>query len=230
MRTELHEVRISALGDGALLAEFGSTLDPQVNARALAFAARLAARQIAGIRDVVPAYASVAVHFDPLRTLVEEVEAAIAAELREPSTGPAFRDVIDLPCCYGGAFGPDLAGVAAWAGCSEADVVARHAGREYRVCMIGFLPGFPYLAEVDPTIAAPRHSTPRLTVHAGSVGIAGRQTGVYPVASPGGWQIIGRTPARLFDVGRTPPARLVPGMSVRFMPIRTGRLRGLAAR
>ena len=219
MRADMPGVRITPLGDSALLAEFGTTFAPEVNVRALAFAAGLAARHVAGIRDVVPAYASVAVHFDPLRTRVEQVEDAIRAELREPRTEPESGPVASLPCCYGGGFGPDLAGVAAWAGCSEADVIARHTAREYRVCMIGFLPGFPYLAEVDPRIAAPRHPTPRLVVQVGSVGIAGLQTGVYPVASPGGWQIIGRTPVRLFDAARTPPTRLLPGMRVRFVPL-----------
>jgi KipI family sensor histidine kinase inhibitor len=211
--------RIVPLGDSALLVEFGTTIDAAVNARVLAFAAGLAARRITGIRDIVPAYSAVAVHFDPLRTRAEEIESAVSALLREPIPleDPA-SEVVDLPCVYGGEGGPDLPGVAAWAGCTEAEVVARHAGRVYRVCMIGFLPGFPYMAEVDAAIAAPRHATPRLTVAAGSIGIAGRQTGVYPVASPGGWQIIGRTSARLFDAARTPPSRLQPGMRVRFVP------------
>ena len=220
MPAETGSRRIVPLGDSALLVEFGTTIDAAVNARALAFASGLAGRRIEGVRDIVPAYSAVAVHFDPLRTRAEDIETAVAALLREPIPleDPA-SDVVELPCVYGGDAGPDLPGVAAWAGCTEADVVARHAARVYRVCMIGFLPGFPYMAEVDPVIAVPRHPTPRLRVPAGSIGIAGRQTGVYPVASPGGWQIIGRTAARLFDVTRTPPSRLVPGMHVRFVPV-----------
>jgi inhibitor of KinA len=221
MSAEPQAARVVALGDRAVLVEFGTVIDEAVNRRALAFAAGLAARAVPGVRDIVPAYAAVAVHFDPLRTRAEHVVDALEALLEgDGPAAPAEHDaIVELPCCYGGAFGPDLPGVAGWATCGDADVVARHAAPVYRVCMIGFLPGFPYLAEVDPSIAMPRHATPRLTVPAGSVAIAGRQTGIYPVASPGGWQIIGRTPARLFDPARTPPARLVPGMRVRFVPV-----------
>jgi KipI family sensor histidine kinase inhibitor len=221
MRDDGEAPRLVALGDRALLVEFGDGIDEGLNARALALAAALAQKRLAGIRDVVPAFAAVAVHFDPLRVHLDELRGAIA-DLLAVEAGPVdtiAAGIVELPCCYGGVYGPDLAGVAAWAGRTEADVVKRHAARVYRVHMIGFLPGFPYLAEVDPAIAAPRHSTPRLSVPAGSVGIAGRQTGVYPVSSPGGWQIIGRTTARLFDPARTPPSRLLPGARVRFVPI-----------
>jgi KipI family sensor histidine kinase inhibitor len=230
MPAEPQATRVLALGDRAVLVEFGDVIDEAVNRRALRFAAGLAARAVPGIRDIVPAYAAVAVHFDPLRTRAEHVIQALEALLeRGDSAGAAEDDaVVRVPCCYGGAFGPDLAGVAAWANCSEAAVIARHAAPVYRVCMIGFLPGFPYMAAVDATIAAPRHATPRLTVPAGSVAIAGRQTGIYPVGSPGGWQIVGRTPVRLFDPSRTPPARLVPGTRVRFVPVEASELEALA--
>jgi inhibitor of KinA len=221
MAADVSVPRLVTFGDRAILVEFGVTIDVALNERALAFAAGLASRQLPGVRDIVPAFAAVAVHFDPLRVRLDHLGLAIDEILRD-ATGPAEAGpapLVELPCCYGGPFGLDLPGVASWARCSEAQVIARHARREYRVCMIGFLPGFPYLAEVDASIAAPRHPTPRLAVHAGSVGIAGRQTGVYPVTSPGGWQIIGRTPSRLFDPGRTPPSRLSPGTRVRFVPI-----------
>jgi len=221
MPAEPQAARVLALGDRAVLVEFGAVIDEAVNRRALALAAGLAARAVPGIRDIVPAYSAVAVHFDPLRTRAEHVIEALEALLEGDGPAAPAEDsaIVQVPSCYGGAYGPDLAGVAAWAHCSEAAVIERHAALVYRVCMIGFLPGFPYMAEVDRTIAAPRHDTPRLTVAAGSVGIAGRQTGIYPVASPGGWQIIGRTPVRLFDPARTPPARLVPGTRVRFVPV-----------
>jgi KipI family sensor histidine kinase inhibitor len=221
MSAERPSPRLLALGDRTLLVEFGTTIDVALNARALALAAGLAERRVAGVRDIVPAFAAVAVHFDPLRVRLDVLEAALEDVLARTAHDDAMAEgpLVELPCCYGGAHGPDLPGVASWAKCSEATVIARHASREYRVCMIGFLPGFPYLAEVDASIAAPRHPTPRLRVRAGSVGIAGRQTGVYPVESPGGWQIIGRTPVPLFDTARTPPSRLVPGARVRFVPI-----------
>lgn len=213
--------RLLGLGDGAILIEFGSSIDVALNAHALRFAAALSERRVPGVRDIVPAFAAVAVHFDPLRVHLEALETALDEVLEMLDASPVRTDgpLVELPCCYGGAFGPDLPGVAAWAGCSEAEVVRRHAAREYRVCMIGFLPGFPYLAEVDASIAVPRHPTPRVALPAGSVGIAGCQTGVYPVSSPGGWQIIGRTPVVLFDATRPSPSRLRPGARVRFVPI-----------
>jgi inhibitor of KinA len=126
---------------------------------------------------------------------------------------------VEIPVCYGGRFGPDLGAVAAWAGMDPHLVIAAHASREYRVFMLGFLPGFPYMASVDERIAMPRRDTPRTRVAAGSVGIAGPQTGVYSFDSPGGWQIIGRTPLVLFDAGHQPPALLAPGQRVRFRPV-----------
>jgi KipI family sensor histidine kinase inhibitor len=230
MSAERVSARLLPLGDRTLLVEFGTIIDVSLNVRALALAAGLAERRVPGVRDIVPAYAAVAVHFDPLRVRLDALAQAIEHELARLAGDDVAVSgaLVELPCCYGGSFGPDLNGVASWAGCSEAEVVSRHASREYRVCMIGFLPGFPYLAEVDASIAVPRHPTPRLSVHAGSVGIAGRQTGVYPVASPGGWQIIGRTPVPLFDATRTPPSRLVPGARVRFVPIDPEQLARLA--
>ena len=219
---------IAPLGDSSLLVLFEPVLDAAVNRRALAVAAALGQRAIAGVRDIVPAYASVAVHYDPVRTRLDWLEQAVAAVLEaEPSPDETPR-AVEIPCCYDAQYAPDLAGVAALARLSAAEVVARHAARSYRVCMIGFLPGFPYLAEVDPAIAVPRHPTPRLCVAAGSVGLAGRQSGIYPNDSPGGWQIIGRTPVRLFDPDRRPPATLSPGDTVRFVPIDSATFQSMA--
>jgi len=156
------------------------------------------------------------VFFDPLGTDVSAVTAALQEDVI--ATPPVTSDkTIDVPVVYGGDDGPDLADVAAFAHCSPDTVIARHAARTYRVCMLGFLPGFAYMASVDEAIAAPRRATPRVRVPAGSVGIAGIQTGIYPAESPGGWQIIGRTAANLFDHDRTPPALLGPGDLVRFV-------------
>lgn len=208
---------IKLAGDSALLLELGpATIDPALNARAIAVARAIWRRGLPGVRDVVPTFRSVAVFFDPLSTDVPAVEAA----LREAADVPPVNEsatTIDIPVVYGGAAGPDLASVADRAGCTPEAVVERHAGKSYRVYMLGFLPGFPYMAHVDPTIAAPRHATPRLRVAGGSVGIAGVQTGIYPRESPGGWQIIGRTPSAVFDAARTRPALLAPGDRVRFV-------------
>jgi KipI family sensor histidine kinase inhibitor len=211
-------VSIKPAGDSVLLLELGkAAIDPELNARANGIARLVRSRAIPGVRDVVSTFRTVAIFFDPLATDVDAVAAALhhAADSMPPAVSGR---VVDIPVIYGGDAGPDLEGVAAFAGCTPAEVVARHARKKYRVYMLGFLPGFPYLAQTDPTIAAPRHATPRPRVAAGSVGIAGAQTGIYPRDSPGGWQIIGRTPLVMFDAARTPPALLAPGDEVRFVP------------
>lgn len=212
-------------GDSALLLQWEAAIDPAVNARAVAVAQAVQAANVAGVRDVVPTYRSVAVHLDPLRTDVDAVRRMLergAASDALPTRGRR----VEVPVTYGGDAGPDLEEVAARTGLSVEEVIARHAGVEYRVFMMGFLPGFAYLGTVDERIATPRRSTPRVRVPAGSVGIAGRQSGVYPIASPAGWQIIGRTPLPVFDPQRTPAALFAPGDSVTF--VRTDARRGAA--
>ncbi|MDA1183215.1 MAG: 5-oxoprolinase subunit PxpB [Acidobacteria bacterium] len=215
--------RIVEAGDSALVCEIGHAtgtgvgVDADVNACAVAIAAAVRKLAIPGVRDVVPAFHSVTVFFESLGTDVPAVVAALDEAMTAPPSGSPGK-AIDVPVVYGGKAGPDLAEVAAFAGCSPDEVIERHAATTYRVCMLGFLPGFAYMASVDTTIAAPRHATPRLRVPAGSVGIAGLQTGIYPRESPGGWQIIGRTALDLFDPDRTPPALFAPGDRVRFIP------------
>lgn len=215
---------VSPDGDAAVVLAFPARLDPAINARCVAVAGQLRRRRIRGVRDVVEAFATVTVHFDPRLADGDAIAAALgelAAGVRAPADPDAggSRREIRLPVCYGGAHGPDLADVARFAGCSEAEVVERHAGARYRVYMLGFLPGFAYMGAVDPRIAAPRRATPRVHVPAGSVGIASRQTGVYPLVSPGGWQLIGRTPMRLFDRDRPDPFLFSAGDFVRFEPL-----------
>jgi KipI family sensor histidine kinase inhibitor len=212
--------RVVAAGDAALVVEFEERIDPAVNARAIALAETVRAADIAGVRDVVPTYRSVAVYFDPLRTAGDALLARLEQEAsRAAPAATGARAPVRIPVCYGGAFGPDLAHVAQATGLAEGDVVARHCAATYRVFMLGFVPGFAYLGLVDPSIAAPRHSIPRTRVPAGSVGIAGRQTGIYPSETPGGWQIIGRTPVLPFDPRRAEPFLMKAGDAVRFEPI-----------
>ena len=215
--------RIREAGDAALVADLGDVIDAGTNRRAIGLADRVRAAGVAGVRDVVPTFRSVAVYFDPLRTDVDALRALLHPRPQDDEERPA-RPPVEIPVEYGGESGPDLDAVAAAAGLAPAEVVARHSAREYRVFMVGFLPGFAYLGEVDPAIAAPRQASPRLRVAAGSVGIAGRQTGVYPQASPGGWQIVGRTTTRPFDPRRTPASLLVPGDRVRFVAVPAGTL------
>jgi KipI family sensor histidine kinase inhibitor len=207
--------RIREAGDSALLLELDEAIDASVNERAIAIAHAIRRAALAGVRDVVSTYRSVAVHFDPLAADIDVLRDALARMASEPPAEIEGKTVV-LPVDYGGEFGPDLDDVAAFAGVSPNRVAEIHAGRDYRVFMLGFLPGFPYMGAVDETIAMPRHATPRLKVPSGSVGIAGRQTGIYPRDSPGGWRIIGRTAARLFDAARSPASLLAPGDTVRF--------------
>lgn len=214
-------VRLVRAGDSVLIAELEDRIDERINAEAIGLAAVVERAQIQGVRDIVPTYRSVAVYFDPLRTDFARLADLLASGRRAmEKTGDedrsGIRIPVRIPVRYGGADGPDLAEVAAFAKLSEAEVVTRHTGRLYRVFMMGFLPGFPYMGTVDPAIAAPRRRTPRVRVPAGSVGIAGSQAGIYPVESPGGWQLIGRTPLSLFDLSRANAFLLEPGDTVEF--------------
>jgi len=208
---------IREAGDSALLLELERVIDPGVNAHAIGIANAVASERIAGVRDVVPTYRSVAVHFDPLATDVERLRESLR---RAAQTSPAAREgsLIEIPVAYGGENGPDLEEVAAFAALTPPQVVERHSAPEYRVFMLGFLPGFAYMGVVEEAIAAPRKATPRTRIPAGSVGIAGRQTGIYPCSSPGGWQLIGRTPLQVFDPWREPASLFAPGDRVRFVP------------
>ena len=212
--------RIVPAGDSAVIVEFEERIDPIVNARTVACADAIQAANIPGVRDVAPSFRSVAVYFDPLRTPYGVLIAALEEQAARPIGDAAIeRDPIRIPVCYGGDFGPDLPDVAAFAKMSEADVVALHASTTYRVFMLGFVAGFAYMGIVDDRIAMPRHSTPRLRVPLGTVGIAGVQTGIYPAETPGGWQLIGRTPVKPFDAARAEPFLMKAGDAVQFYAI-----------
>jgi KipI family sensor histidine kinase inhibitor len=215
--------RIVAAGDAALVVEFEERIDPAIAARAAALADALDAARVAGVRDLVPTYRSVTVYFDPLRTDQTVLTQAIESVLRQPvASQRAARPPIEIPVCYGGDFGPDLANVAAFGGVSEAEAITLHSAITYRVMMLGFMPGFAYMATVDPRIAAPRLASPRRHVARGSVAIAKEQTGIYPGDTPGGWQVIGRAPVRPFDMSRPDPFLFRAGDQVRFVPVAAG--------
>lgn len=213
-------LRIVPAGDAALLLELPPRIDPIVNATAIAIAEALQRRCGPVLRDIVVGYHTLAVYFDPLRTDAgwlegEMRDAAAMIEDAEAHTGA----VVDVAVCYGGDLGPDIGDVARFGACTEEEVIAVHTGRTYRVYMVGFVPGFGYMAEVDARIAAPRRETPRTAVPIGAVAIAGPQTGIYPAVTPGGWNIIGRTPLRPYDAARPNPCLFRAGDSVRFHPI-----------
>lgn len=213
-------VRVAAAGDSALVAEFPGRIDPEINDRAAALAQRLRWRWGGILRDVVVGYCTVTVYFDPLQVdapwLESEIQAAAGPARQATRTD---RAVVDVPVCYEGDLAPDLDDVARFGGCSPDEVVALHTNRTYRVYMLGFIPGFAYLAEVDPRIAAPRRAAPRTEVPAGAVAIAGGQTGIYPAVTPGGWNIIGRTRKKPYDPGRPVPFLFGVGDEVRFRPV-----------
>ncbi len=212
--------RLVSAGESVVIVEFEERIDPEVNARAIALADRLDAARIPGVRDVVPTYRAVAVYFDPLRTDTDALRARVSTEATVvPAVLEHSRAPVRIPVCYGGDLGPDLANVAALTSLSEAEVVERHTAATYRVFMLGFVPGFAYMGLVDPRIAVPRHTTPRVRVPVGSVAIAGPQTGVYPAESPGGWQLIGRTPVKPFDPARADPFLMRAGDAVEFFVI-----------
>ncbi|HEY7191091.1 MAG TPA: 5-oxoprolinase subunit PxpB [Vicinamibacterales bacterium] len=208
---------IREAGDSAMLLELEEVIDAGVNARAIAIAAALRAEAPAGVRDVVSTYRTVAVHFDPLQVDVEAMRAAMTRASTTPATDLSGQTV-DVPVQYGGEAGPDLLEVAQFASLSPSAAIGVHSDTPYRVFMLGFLPGFAYMGSVDETIAMPRRETPRVRVPTGSVGIAGLQTGVYPRESPGGWRLIGRTNARVFDASRARTCLFAPGDVVRFTP------------
>jgi inhibitor of KinA len=206
------------LGDSCVALHLAPSIEPAVNARCIALAALIEGLEFQGVRDVVPTYNTVTIHFDPLvsdgKALGVELE-RLASQAQSESQ--AVSQTIEIPVTYGGPAGPDLPAVAGFAQCSEAEVVRLHTGTIYRVYMLGFLPGFAYMGTVDPRIAMPRLETPRLRVVAGSVGIAGQQTGIYPCDTPGGWRVIGRTSTRVFDATRSEPFLLKAGDHVKFV-------------
>ena len=211
---------IRHLGDRGLLVELGNGIDPAVNRRVKQLHRIIARERPHGVVETVPAYASLLVVFDPLQASPEALKRLIVGLCDFEDAGPTEdRTVVEIPVVYGGEAGPDLDAVAGHHGLSREDVIGLHTGTVYRVYMIGFTPGFPYMGELPEALDTPRRDTPRTHIPKGSVAIAQRQTGIYPAVSPGGWQIIGRTPVALFDPRKETPSFLTMGDAVRFIPI-----------
>ncbi len=217
------------LGGCGVRMQFGSEISPAVSARIRRFGAALDAAPIPGTTEWVCGYAVVTVYYRPWRIGYEDLCTALRQRLRRSGEDEAgfVERVVEIPVCYGGGFGPDLEEVAAWHRLTARQVIRRHSRPVYRVYFLGFLPGFAYLGGLPRSLETPRRSSPRRGVPAGSVGIAGRQTGVYPLETPGGWQIIGQTPLRLYDPQREAPALLAAGDRVKFVPIDAARYREL---
>lgn len=223
------EIRMLKAGERGLVVEIGKVISPQVNAGVQRLAKRLSRKNLEGVLEIVPTYRSLLVCFDPLLLSRSDLVAAIARMLvseMEPETGEEkMVRVVQIPVCYGGEHGPDLDYVARYHELSTDEVVAIHSSRPYLVYMLGFTPGFPYLGGMSDRIATPRLEEPRTKVAQGSVGIAGAQTGLYPIESPGGWRIIGRTPLKPFQPGAAHPFLFSAGDYLQFNPIAPDRYR-----
>lgn len=214
-------IRFLLAGDSCIVVEFGDEINPELNRMVRFMFLSLNRAGIQGITELIPTYRSLYVQYDPLEISLEKLRRRLkkAVQKFDEVELPSLR-VVDIPTVYGGRYGPDLEFVAEYNGLTKEEVVEIHTSSSYLVYMIGFTPGFAYLGGVSKRIATPRLETPRLKVLAGSVGLAGEQTGVYPVESPGGWRLIGCTPIRIFDPGRDPPVVLQPTSDyVRFVRI-----------
>ncbi len=212
---------ISPVGDRAISIDFGQVIDPTINRHIRQTIERIKALQLEGIIELVPTYCALLVEYDAMLYSYSEICNIIEPTLEEGMTNTTNElvTVVEVPTVYGGEFGPDLSFVASHNHLSEDEVISIHSGTDYLVYMLGFIPGFTYLGGMDPRIATPRLSSPRTLIPAGSVGIAGEQTGTYPSDSPGGWQIIGRTPVTMYDMSKAQAALLNAGDYVRYVPI-----------
>lgn len=212
--------KILPAGDQALVVEFGNEISEELNRKVQLLNKKITGKRIGGIVETVPTFRSLMVLYDPSVISFEKLKRLLAAiPVKETGSREQKRRVVEVPVCYSGELGPDLADVAEHAGLSEEEVIRIHSEREYNIYMLGFLPGFPYLGGLDERLHIPRLDNPRTRIAAGSVGIGGSQTGVYPLDSPGGWRLIGRTPLKLYDPEREEPFLYEAGDYIRFIPI-----------
>lgn len=222
---------IRPLAESGLLVELGDTIDAPMVGRVSALTALLDEAALPGVLDIVPSYTTLLIDFDPEQTDQAIISAEVERFCHELTNHdpPPTREVT-IPVAYGGELGPDLPGVATHTGFSADEVIARHAAADYVVAFMGFAPGFAFLSGLPPELATPRIAPPRTRVPIGSVGIGGGQTGIYPLVTPGGWRLIGRTPLRLFALEREEPFLLAPGDAIRFEPISLDEYRTIEAR
>lgn len=216
----MQHVKIMTAGDSSLLIQFGNAIDPDINAKIAATVSLMKEQHIEGVVDLIPAFCSLLINYDPrvisYGELRERMEGILSIDI---AAGARKKKVYEIPVCYGGTFGPDLATIAEHAGLSVQEVIDIHCGTDYLIYMLGFLPGFTYLGGLDERIHTPRLANPRIRIPAGSVGIGGSQTGIYPMDSPGGWQLMGMTPVKTYDPGREVPILVEAGDYIRFVPV-----------
>lgn len=214
-------MKIYPAGDMALSVDFGNVISEEINDQVMHLKHVLQEKNIPGIRELLPSYRALLVRYDPMQLSFAQLSELIQRlQKQEGSEKGRKEKVIRLiPCCYGGAYGEDLKGMEAVTGLSEEEMIRIHSGTDYKIYMLGFLPGFVYLGGMDERIAAPRLDTPRVKIPAGSVGIGGKQTGVYPIASPGGWRLIATTPVKFYDPMASQPILCSAGEYIRFVPV-----------
>ena len=216
----MQNLRIVPEGDSSLLIQFEQVISPSVNQRIAAAAKLIKAQQISGITDMIPTYCSLLINYNPLvisyDALYKRVESIVRMESHQEA---GQKKIWEIPVLYGGTYGPDLSTIAEHAGLSEEEVIKIHSGTDYLIYMLGFLPGFTYLGGLDEKIHTPRLASPRVRIPAGSVGIGGSQTGIYPMDSPGGWQLMGMTPVKTYDPARETPILVEAGDYIRFVPV-----------
>lgn len=216
----MQNIRILTAGDSSLLVEFGNEISPAINRKIAATVQLLKEQHIEGIVDMIPTYCSLLVNYDPRVLSYEEIRERVLAIVKvETRADTQRRRVFEIPVCYGGEYGPDMDNIAKHAGLTEEEVIQIHSSKDYLIYMLGFLPGFTYLGGLDERIHTPRLANPRLKISAGSVGIGGSQTGIYPLDSPGGWQLMGMTPVKTYDPHRDVPILVEAGDYIRFVPI-----------
>ena len=216
----MEAMRILTVGDCAVSVEFGQEISLEINHKVMALKMVLEQKPIRGIVELIPTYCSLLIQYDPMDLRYGQLREklyTLVNQLNKVEMPP--KQVVEIPVAYGGEYGPDLGEVARVHNISEDEVIKLHSEPEYPIYMLGFVAGFPYLGGMNKAIATPRKKSPRLKIEAGSVGIAGEQTGIYSVESPGGWQIIGRTPLKLYDVNRNEPVLLKAGQYFKFKPI-----------
>ena len=216
----MQEIKILTAGDSSLLIEFGNEISPEINQKMKTTVKLMKEQHIEGVVDMIPAFCSLLINYDPrvisYEELYDHMKALVKVEVKAEA---GVKRVFEIPVCYGGAYGPDIENIAEHAGLSVEEVIKIHSSRDYLIYMLGFLPGFTYLGGLDERIHTPRLANPRLKINAGSVGIGGSQTGIYPLDSPGGWQLMGMTPVKTYDPEREVPILMEAGDYIRFVPV-----------
>lgn len=217
----MNKIKILAEGDSSLLIVFGNEISPKLNAKVSAMVRLLRSTRIEGVIGMIPSYCAILINYNPSIISYSEIHQRVQKLLKMGETAGEImqKKIFEIPVCYGGEFGPDIENIAANANMSVEEVIKIHSSKDYLIYMIGFLPGFCYLGGLDERIHTPRLTTPRLKIKEGSVGIGGSSTGIYPMESPGGWQLMGLTPVKTYDPNRETPILLEAGNYIRFIPI-----------